>query len=1156
MMMTRNSLLLRLLLPLKLVLLGTFPEVAGASSLLSYDMADGGKTASLEEAAQSWRDDPEFNGNWGLAAIRAEYAHALGYRGQGARIGIIDQPVWVGHPEFANNAAVDNKLTFLTTRGMRTYNDPYLPFRAGQPFENTGQIYIAGHSGGVATHGTFVAGIAAANRDTVPGKAGVMQGVAFEARLFSADSLDPGPEDGIVRGNDGGVYLAAWQAMLDNKVDVITNSWGIGSIEGVDWDFLASGKQFLEIQSLLGTPDGGAYDGALRAARAGIMIQFAAGNSSGRHPDAMSGLATFAPEIENQWITTVSLDRSAGKLTLSDFSNICGYTKYYCVAAPGREINSALVSAGTTGQQPGDVVRNGFAEYGLRSGTSMAGPFVSGALGVLKGRFPYLANGDLVQTLKTTAQDLGDPGVDAVYGWGLIDLQKALNGPGQLLTRLVADLPAGYVDVWSNDIGDTALQQRQAEVQVEIDAWQQRKIDQGWTRGWAQVNAQEITQRILAYYRPQVAAARAQVRQLIEIRATPPYQGFAKVFSAVKRDPVASAIVAEFGKITNWLELGPDPAQFDQFMAARYPDDEALVQALAALAFKELALEYQVQEQRMASLGAQSYENGLTKRGAGVLHLTGNNSYRGETRVEAGQLIVEGGLAGAVTVSDSGTLAGSGRVGALRVAAGGTLAPGLSIGTLQVAATAPGALTTSAHFDHGSQFLVEISADGRADRLKVAGQASLQGGLVSVQAELPSTALETFVAAAQSRLKYTFLEASAGVDGHFAGASTPYAFFRPSLQYDEDSVSLSIERLPFATLGQTFNQKQTAAGLDSLPAGHVLYQHVLAFPATLDAAAGAAFFTAVSGDLHPTLRGALFDDARFQRDAAIARLRGHAHQGQSPSSRPRAWGQLSTAWKKARSDGNAAAYDRHLGGLLIGSDSQISERWRLGFLTGYGEGQLKSGQARASTDSYRIGVHAGAYNDAFEFRFGAGHARHFLTTRRSLPSGQARARYHADDWQVFAELGYGLGYEQEGGKTQWEPFVGLTYGEMTTQAFTEQGNAAETLSGKRERLATAIGSLGLRLAGQGALAGKPLDISGSLAWQHAFSAAESASRLAFAGSQYFVNHGLPLARNAWTLTTQVKLRLAANAHIGLDYAGQLARRSREQQLAANLSVDF
>ena len=1155
-MMIRNSLLLSLLL------LGAFPAQAGASGLLSYDMADGSKTTNLEAAAQSWRDDLEFNGNWGLAAIRAEYAHAAGYRGQGARIGIIDQPVWVGHPEFANNAAVDNKLTFLTTRGVRTYDDPYLPFLAGQPFENTGQIYIEGRSATVGTHGTLVAGIAAANRDTVPGKAGVMQGVAFEARLFSADVLDPGPEDGIVRGNDGGVYLAAWQAMIDNKVDVITNSWGIGDFAGVDWDFLASAKQFLEIQSLLGTPVGGAYDGALQAARAGIIVQFAAGNSSGRHPDAMNGLATFVPEIENQWITTVSLYRSADELLLSNFSNICGYTKYYCVAAPGSQINSTLVSADTTGRQPGDIVLNPFAEYGLRSGTSMAGPFVSGALGVLKGRFPYLANGDLAQILKTTARDLGDPGVDEVYGWGLIDLQKALNGPGQLLTRVVADLPAGYVDVWANDIGDTALQQRQAEALVEIDAWRQRKSEQGWTQGWGQVNAQEITQRILADYRPQVAAARAQVRKLIEIRATPPYQGFSETYLAVEGDPVASAIVAEFGKVMNWLELGPDPSKFDQFIAARYPDDEALAQALAALAFEALALEYQAQEQRMASLGAQSYENGLIKRGAGVLHLTGNNSYRGETRVEAGQLIVEGGLAGAVTVRDAGTLAGSGRVGALRVAAGGTLAPGLSIGTLQVAASpgAEAALPASAHFAQGSQFVVEISADGRADRLQVAGQASLQGGQVSVQAELPGTALETFVAAAQSRRNYTFLEAGAGVDGRFAGASTPYAFFRPTLQYDENAVSLSVERLPFATLGRTFNQKQTAAGLDSLPADHALYQRVLAFPADVDVAAGAAFFTALSGDLHPTLRGALFDDARFQRDAAIARLRGHADQAQSPSSRPVAWGQLSAAWKKAHSDGNAAAYDRQLGGFLMGSDSQISEHWRLGFLTGYGEGRLKSAQARASTDSYRIGVHAGAAHNAFALRLGAGLARHLLSTQRSLPSGQARARYHADDWQVFAELGYGIGYAQEDdrehGKTQWEPFVGLSYGEISTQAFTEKGNAAETLSGKRERLATATGSLGLRLAGQGSLAGKPLDIAGSLAWQQAFSTTGNASRLAFAGGQDFVNHGLPLARNAWALTTQVKLRLAPNAYVGLDYAGKLARHSREHQLAANLSIDF
>lgn len=1129
-----------------LVLICFFSELAGATGLGFYDMADGGKTADIEYAAQSWRDDQEFRGNWGLAAIRAEYAYAHGHRGQGARIGVIDQPVWVEHPEFASSGNVQNKLIFLSTQGVRTYDDPYLPFREGDSFKNTGELYIDAR-GGVATHGTHVAGIAAANRDTVGEKHGVMQGVAFGARIFAADNGDPGPEDGIVRGNDGGVYLAAWQAMIDSKVDVVTNSWGIGSTPGIDWNFLSSGKQFLQIQSLLGTPAGGAYDGALRAARSGIVIEFSAGNDGGRHPDALVGLATFVPEIENNWITVISLARSEGDLNISDFSSICGYTKYYCVAAPGSEINSSIVRADATGKLPGDAVLNGVADHALLSGTSMAGPFVSGALGVLKGRFPYLANGDLAQILKTTASDLGAPGVDEVYGWGLIDLRKALNGPGQLLTRMVADVPAGSVDVWSNDIGDPALLQRQSEALAEIAAWRQRKIDNGWTQGWAQVNAQEMTQRILSEYRPQVAAAKAQVRHLIEVRATPPYEGFSKAYLAVEGNPVASAIVAEFGKQMNWLEFGPDPSVFDQFLSTRYPDDEALARSLAESAFMELGLEYQVQEQRMLNLAAQAYDNGLIKRGAGGLRLTGSNSYRGDTTVEAGRLIVDGSLAGRVVVVGQGILGGAGHIGALRMHEGGTLAPGDSIGALTVGgSTVLGEDADSARFERGSHFVVDISADGRSDQLKVAGKATLQGGVVSVRSEVPGAALDSFIAAAQRRLTYTFLTAGAGVEGSFAEAKTPYLFFRSGLQYGDDAVSLNIERLPFVTAGRTFNEKQTAAGIDSLASDNALYARVLASPAGLN---GAAVFAALSGDLHPTLRGVLLDDGRFLRDAVSARLRSHGRMGDSS---PHAWGQWFGAWRRADSDGNAAAYDRDLGGGLIGSDSQVSEHLTVGILAGFGEGNLRSRWARATTDSYRIGIHAGGYWNALGFRFGTAYAHHVLETHRSLPDGNALARYNADDWQTFVELGYDF----VRGKTRLEPFAGLVYGEMRTEGFKEDGNLPDRLSGSSGRLAMASGSLGLRLAQQLSLSSMLADISGSLAWKHDFGDVRSTTRLAFAGGRQFINHGLPLARNTLELTANLKIALSPRVRVGLDYAGQLARSSREHRLGANFSVEF
>ena len=52
-------------------------------------------------------------------------------------------------------------------------------------------------------------GIAAGSRD-----GGAMHGVAFNAQIISAENGDPGPEDGIVLGNDGAVYQAGWNKLV------------------------------------------------------------------------------------------------------------------------------------------------------------------------------------------------------------------------------------------------------------------------------------------------------------------------------------------------------------------------------------------------------------------------------------------------------------------------------------------------------------------------------------------------------------------------------------------------------------------------------------------------------------------------------------------------------------------------------------------------------------------------------------------------------------------------------------------------------------------------------------------------------------------------------------------------------------------------------
>lgn len=112
--------------------------------------------------------------------------------------------------------------------------------------------------------------------------------------------------------------------------------------------------------------------------------------------------------------------------------------------------------------------------------------------------------------------------------------------------------------------------------------------------------------------------------------------------------------------------------------------------------------------------GIFSGEGGLTKRGEGTLSLLAENTYTGNTDVEAGTLLVNGSIASSAltSVSADATLGGTGTVGDLVVSPSGRLAPGDSgIGALTVA----GDLTLD-----GAFLDIEIGASG-FDTLSVLG---------------------------------------------------------------------------------------------------------------------------------------------------------------------------------------------------------------------------------------------------------------------------------------------------------------------------------------------------------------------------------------------------------------------------------------------------
>ncbi len=111
----------------------------------------------------------------------------------------------------------------------------------------------------------------------------------------------------------------------------------------------------------------------------------------------------------------------------------------YCLAAPGDVIVS------------GKDDTAGNASYWVVSGTSFAAPEVSGAAALVWQAFPYFTNDLVRQTLLGTADDLGAPGPDKVFGYGELDVGKAVNGPAKFdWGDVVVDFTG--TSTWNNPI--------------------------------------------------------------------------------------------------------------------------------------------------------------------------------------------------------------------------------------------------------------------------------------------------------------------------------------------------------------------------------------------------------------------------------------------------------------------------------------------------------------------------------------------------------------------------------------------------------------------------------------------------------------------------------------------------------------------------------
>jgi len=269
-------------------------------------------------------------------------------------------------------------VAVLDTGVMGTHAELRTQLAGTVMFDASTRTYVTQTDGN--GHGTHVAGIVAGSTGT-----GYSYGIAPDAKILPVKVFSSSTWTASSTAVASGLrYTAAMSA-----VSVVNLSLGGSS------------------------PLGYAVEDALRAnVAANKLVVVAAGNAGGAAP---LWPARYAREswAKGQIIAVGAVDANN---VIASFSNRAGDTAQWFIVAPGVNVLSSY--------------NNG--SYVYMSGTSMATPVVAGAAALLEGAWPQLSAAQVASILFQTATDLGAAGVDAIYGWGLLNADRAMQPVGTL----------------------------------------------------------------------------------------------------------------------------------------------------------------------------------------------------------------------------------------------------------------------------------------------------------------------------------------------------------------------------------------------------------------------------------------------------------------------------------------------------------------------------------------------------------------------------------------------------------------------------------------------------------------------------------------------------------------------------------------------------
>lgn len=323
-------------------------------------------------------DSAEYKASTAVVSAKAAYAYDRGITGKGVTIAVIDSGIARSSPEFAGRISPDS-----------TGFEQHIARCATCPGETVPRFAIDDNDG----HGSRVASIAAAARNGTG-----MQGLAPDATILALKVTGP-DLDGVTAGSTTPIR----EGMQPNA----------GLIASALREAIFKGA-FVTVMSLNGfgggqvaTEQRAAMDGLRAADR--LLVESVA-NETGKDSFAGQFAETLvgSDRANADWfLFAIGVDANGNPRSANGNAGILADRM---IAAVGVNVQAV--------DKDGSLI--------TVTGNSFAAPAVGGAAALLKQYWPQLGGKAIARILLDTATDMGAPGVDPIYGAGLLNVEKAM----------------------------------------------------------------------------------------------------------------------------------------------------------------------------------------------------------------------------------------------------------------------------------------------------------------------------------------------------------------------------------------------------------------------------------------------------------------------------------------------------------------------------------------------------------------------------------------------------------------------------------------------------------------------------------------------------------------------------------------------------------